>query len=1156
MFFFRSNTLRYFIILFLFYTFFLLNLSAQSQNIPTNGLIAYWPFNGNALDESGNNNNGIVTGASLTTDRYGNQKSAYYFDSEDFIEINDSAITPFNGDFTISFWFKSDHLERMEPLNFKDSFWYNQNLNFSFNDQYAFWVYWNSGGFNGIRFGESGELVDNKWHNLILIRKGSKLSLFIDGVLKGHTYYSLPIGSQQGMKVSSKKHPWIGSIDDITIYNRAFTDSEIKYISNFFQVLFPTQKDEFPIKSNLTIKWSKPLNPKKLKIEYSVYEGTEWTLLVDDIDSEILSYNWQVPPYPGRKCLIKISDEDNIFCISDTFTISKYEWVNESNNSQFYPRDGAGAVVLNDEMFLIGGWNPTYFPLNTTNEIWKSSDGKNWELLTIAPFEPRHCFGSAVFNGKIWVLGGDQNQCHFQPDVWSSEDGINWIQETDFAPWGERAVHMYSVFDDKLWVMGGQKTTYCGNNIEAYYNDVWNSVDGINWNLVTDSAQWQPRGQIEGNCVFNNQMWILGGGTIWKDYFSDVWNSSDGENWTLIKEFSPWKKRQYHSIAVYDSAMWILGGHDGKGDLNDVWFTPNGTDWKELKNTPWPSRHATSTFNHNGSLWVVAGFLWNDAWRLNIFDCAVTASSPKDQYASLQDTAIFISSYPSESATYQWQINNGNGWEIVEDTSRFTGINSDTLRFFNFDSEDYGSRYRCIITSGICSDTSSSAFLFNCPSFELHPLSQNVPINSNLYLSVDYSLSHGTYQWQTHSEEGWINIIEANSNILSFDSIGIDFNNKQFRCIGYFENCIDTSEIASIHVVCPEITAHPQDVVIRERETARFEIEYPLINSFFKWQVDNGGGWVTISDSTNGNFMLVHDVSMENNNMLIRCIAYNDYCGDTSATAILKVCPTIITTQPTDQILNTGETAFFSIEYPFDNVFFKWQKNNGNGWITIADSGNNFILIPEVNLEINNSLYRCIVYNGYCTDTSATAILQVCPTFLSQPTDPLIMVGDTAIFNFEFSSLDVNYQWQVRTKEIEWVNIPNATDNSLHISPDSEYMDGGIFRCIVSTGICQDTSNMVKILFDYTSNNEIEGDIDVVIYPNPFKGFVNLVFKNNKDQIHYHYSIFNISAQKIMEGQFLNKSNLISLEHFNPGVYFIKIENQENFYRLFKLIKL
>ena len=64
------------IVLLLTTLFFTAHLWAQ---IPTNGLVAYYPFNGNANDASGNGNNGIVNGATLTTDRLGNMNSAYTF---------------------------------------------------------------------------------------------------------------------------------------------------------------------------------------------------------------------------------------------------------------------------------------------------------------------------------------------------------------------------------------------------------------------------------------------------------------------------------------------------------------------------------------------------------------------------------------------------------------------------------------------------------------------------------------------------------------------------------------------------------------------------------------------------------------------------------------------------------------------------------------------------------------------------------------------------------------------------------------------------------------------------------------------------------------------------------------------------------------------
>ena len=83
-------------------------VNAMAQNIPsyvpTNGLVGYWPFNGNANDESGNGNNGTVNGATLTTDRFGVISKAYSFDGvDDQIDIQNSNNLNFTNTFTDTF---------------------------------------------------------------------------------------------------------------------------------------------------------------------------------------------------------------------------------------------------------------------------------------------------------------------------------------------------------------------------------------------------------------------------------------------------------------------------------------------------------------------------------------------------------------------------------------------------------------------------------------------------------------------------------------------------------------------------------------------------------------------------------------------------------------------------------------------------------------------------------------------------------------------------------------------------------------------------------------------------------------------------------------------------------------------------------------------
>ena len=75
--------------------------------VPTDSLVGWWPFNGNANDESGNGNNGTNNGATLTTDAQANINSAYHFDGNtQFIEIpHSSSLTFNNNEMSISFWF-------------------------------------------------------------------------------------------------------------------------------------------------------------------------------------------------------------------------------------------------------------------------------------------------------------------------------------------------------------------------------------------------------------------------------------------------------------------------------------------------------------------------------------------------------------------------------------------------------------------------------------------------------------------------------------------------------------------------------------------------------------------------------------------------------------------------------------------------------------------------------------------------------------------------------------------------------------------------------------------------------------------------------------------------------------------------------------------
>ena len=93
-------------------------LSANAQlpgYVPSSGLVGWYPFNGNANDESGNGRNGTVNGATISSDRIGKLNSVYDFDgTDDYISVTNTPFT--NSPFTISAWINVRDMKNINPI--------------------------------------------------------------------------------------------------------------------------------------------------------------------------------------------------------------------------------------------------------------------------------------------------------------------------------------------------------------------------------------------------------------------------------------------------------------------------------------------------------------------------------------------------------------------------------------------------------------------------------------------------------------------------------------------------------------------------------------------------------------------------------------------------------------------------------------------------------------------------------------------------------------------------------------------------------------------------------------------------------------------------------------------------------------------------------
>jgi hypothetical protein len=208
-------------------TIFSLCAFSQVPNyVPTNGLVGWWPFNGNANDESVNTNDGTVNGATLASDRNGNSNSAYSFDG---LNDNISAYRSGLNQFSISLWFNTNQNSSFTPfIDANNINWelYLSNLKPTFTK-------WISLLANYQEYISSTIISTSQWYNLICVFTSNNVNLFLNGnLISSFTNVTLPnINNGNyyfGASISGVSQFYNGILDDIGIWNRALTQCEIQ----------------------------------------------------------------------------------------------------------------------------------------------------------------------------------------------------------------------------------------------------------------------------------------------------------------------------------------------------------------------------------------------------------------------------------------------------------------------------------------------------------------------------------------------------------------------------------------------------------------------------------------------------------------------------------------------------------------------------------------------------------------------------------------------------------------------------------------------------------------------------------------------------------------------------------------------------------------
>lgn len=205
---------------------------------------------------------------------------------------------------------------------------------------------------------------------------------------------------------------------------------------------------------------------------------------------------------------------------------------------------------------------------------------------------------------------------------------LDWEQVVLSIPWQGRDSHAVVVYKDKLWLMGGLdanglviKLGLVQYEKAPHFSDVWSSEDGINWIQVVKESPWQDRRSIQV-VNFKGKMWLMGGWGPKVGCKNDVWSSENGINWTKEIEHAAWPAREGHQLVVFQNKMWLMGGvrYDTHKLFNDVWYSEDGINWQKTNNDPlWTGREDTTVVVFKDKIWVLGGMDKNWQWKNDVW---------------------------------------------------------------------------------------------------------------------------------------------------------------------------------------------------------------------------------------------------------------------------------------------------------------------------------------------------------------------------------------------------------------------------------------------------------------------------------------------------------------------------------------------------------
>ncbi|MDA3864903.1 MAG: hypothetical protein PF689_13660 [Deltaproteobacteria bacterium] len=186
------------------------------------------------------------------------------------------------------------------------------------------------------------------------------------------------------------------------------------------------------------------------------------------------------------------------------------------DSTPFSDRMGMECLVFENKIWVMGGVD-----YSGIAEIWNSADGLNWLKQPDPPWEGRAHFSLDLFKNQIILTGGNVYSSKTFNDVWRSTDGISWELLSESLPVEYLYGHRTVVEGNKIWISGGNGAM---DQLLVYEEGQWHKIHM--------ESPFSARA-YHTMLIFKDKIWLQGGtfsDEMTLNLRDDIWFSGPGLN--------------------------------------------------------------------------------------------------------------------------------------------------------------------------------------------------------------------------------------------------------------------------------------------------------------------------------------------------------------------------------------------------------------------------------------------------------------------------------------------------------------------------------------------------------------------------------------------------------------------------------------------------